>query len=330
MHFYATAQLALAMTIALVLPPQALAAPVTQLVIGTGSVTGVYYPAGGAICRLINKNQKERTIRCSVLATEGSISNLHALDDNQINLAIVQSDAQLAYLRGSGEFSSKGANPHLRSLFSLYVEPLTIVARKDSDINGLTDLLGKRLDIGNPGSGDRSTMELLMQAEGWAANSFASVSELKGAERAQALCDNQFDAFVYVVGHPSGTIKEASGNCDINLVPVADDTVTKLLEEHPEYTKTIIPGRLYRGVDKDIPSFGVVATVVTTDTLSENIAYAIVNAIFSNFEQFKRLHPAFSTLNRKNMVIQGLTAPLHPGALKYYQEVGLVTREQQK
>lgn len=324
MLFTATRRQLLLLAIAALAFPMANATTINQLIIGTGSVTGVYYPAGGAICRLINKNQPQRTIRCSVQATEGSIANLQALQAQNINLAVVQSDAQLAALKGTEEFASTGPNSALRSLFSLYAEPLTIVARQDAGINSLSDLPGKRIDIGNPGSGDRSTMELLMRAEGWKAETFAQLGGLKGAERAQALCDNQFDAFIYVVGHPSGTIKEASGNCDINLVPVMDDAVKQLLKQHPEYTTAMIPGRLYRGVDDDIPSFGVVATVVTTESLPEPVAYAIVKAVFDNFEQFKRLHPAFSNLDKKRMTEQGLTAPLHPGALRYFKENGLM------
>lgn len=311
--------------VASALPTVALAAPqASSLIIATGSVTGVYYPAGGAVCRLINKTSGPLKLRCSVQATSGSIYNLQALRAHKVNLAVVQSDAQMAALKGQGEFVPAGADSELRSLFGLYVEPLTIVARQDANIQQLDDLAGKRVDIGNPGSGDRSTMDILMHSQGWDGKTFSEISELKGAERAQALCDNKIDAFVYVVGHPSGTIKEASSSCDINLVEISGTGVDNLLSAHPEYSRTIIPGRLYRGADQDIPSFGVSATLVTTSQLPDDVAYQLVKAVFDNFEQFKRLHPAFSHLNKQQMVSQGVSAPLHPGAKRYFIEAGLL------
>ncbi|MGL4220481.1 MAG: TAXI family TRAP transporter solute-binding subunit [Shewanella sp.] len=300
------------------------AAPTSSLIIATGSVTGVYYPAGGAVCRLINKSSTPLKLRCSVQATSGSIYNLQALRAHKVNMAIVQSDAQMNAVKGQDEFSSTGADNQLRSLFSLYIEPLTIVARQDANIQQLSDLPGKRVDIGNPGSGDRSTMDILMSSQGWNINTFAAISELKGAERAQALCDNKIDAFVYVVGHPSGTIKEASSSCDINLVEISGDEIDKLLSSHPEYSKAIIPGRLYRGADQDIESFGVSATLVTNSDLPDDTAYQIVKSVFDNFEQFKRLHPAFSQLKKQQMIEEGLSAPLHPGAKRYFIEAGLI------
>lgn len=299
-------------------------AATSKLTIGTGSVTGVYYPAGGAICRLINKDQKQHHLRCSVEASDGSIANLQRLQSHKLELAIVQSDAQKAALHGSDAFSETGPDQALRSLFSLYVEPLTLVTRQNSGISTLTDLPGKRIDIGNPGSGDRNTMNHLLQAMGWQLSQFAATTELKGAERAQALCDEKIDAFVYVVGHPSGTIKEASSSCDIGLVPVTGPQIDALLTAHAEYVPAVISGNLYRGVDQETPTFGVSATVVTTTNLSDEAAYHVVKAVFDNFEQFKRLHPAFANLKKEQMVKQGLTAPLHPGALRYYQEQGLL------
>ncbi len=316
--------------LSVVIPIWLLAAPAfattqtSSLIIATGSVTGVYYPTGGAVCRLINKISSTPKLRCSVQATSGSIYNLRALQEHKVNLAVVQSDAQRAAVKGQAEFASTGPDSGLRSLFGLYVEPLTVVARQDANIQNLDDLLGKRVDIGNPGSGDHSTMTVLMNSLGWTMDSFAAVSELKGAERAQALCDNKIDAFVYVVGHPSGTIKEASSSCDIRLVDISGVSIDKLVADHPEYSKTIIPGRLYRGADQDTPSFGVSATLVTNSDLPDETAYQLVKAVFENFEQFKRLHPAFSQLTKQQMVSQGLSAPLHPGAKRYFMEVGLL------
>lgn len=292
--------------------------------IGTGSVTGVYYPAGGAICRLLNKYQAPRLVQCTVDATGGSLDNLEGLKQGKYQVGIVQSDIQQAARSGTGGFAEAGPDTHLRSLFSLYVEPLTLVTRADTGIQSLEDLPGKRIDMGNPGSGDRNTMHVLMDAMQWNEDQFADIGALNGAERAAALCNKRYDAFAYVVGHPSGTVNEASSSCNIRLLPVTGDAIDRLLKTHPEYTAVNIPAKLYRGIDNETPTFGVVATVVATDQLPDEVAYALVQAIFTNLEQFRRLHPAFTTLTPEMMLSRGLTAPLHPGAQHYYQASGLL------
>ncbi len=294
------------------------------LQIGTGSVTGVYYPAGGAICRLLNKYQPTRLVHCTVDASGGSLDNLQGLREGKYQVGIVQSDIQQAALTGEGGFAEIGPDSHLRSLFSLYVEPLTLVTRTDTEIQSLEDLPGKRIDMGNPGSGDRNTMHVLMDALQWNESQFADIGALNGAERAAALCNKRYDAFAYVVGHPSGTVNEASNSCNIRLIPVNGKAIDHLLKTHPAYTAVEIPARLYRGVDTATPTFGVVATVVTTDQMPDEVAYTLVQVIFTNLEQFRRLHPAFAQLTPEMMVSRGLTAPLHPGAQRYYQDSGLL------
>lgn len=297
----------------------------TFVSLGTASVTGVYYPAGGAICRLVNKSRDEFGVRCSVESTAGSIYNLQAVRSGELDFAIVQSDWQYYAYRGQNEhFQDLGADRDLRAVFALHAEPFTVVARKDAKITRFEDLKGRRVNIGNPGSGQRGTMDVLMKAMGWDVSAFKRVSELRASEQARALCEDKIDAMVYVVGHPSGAVKEATIACDAVLVQVDNPAVQTLIESHPYYRRVTIPGGIYGGTDQDVNTFGVGATLVTSASVSEDVVYALVKSVFDNFDSFQRLHPAFSGLTKESMVKDSLTAPLHPGALKYYREVGLV------
>ncbi|MGD8429435.1 MAG: TAXI family TRAP transporter solute-binding subunit [Ectothiorhodospiraceae bacterium] len=292
--------------------------------IGTGGVTGVYYPAGGAICRLMNKDRKDHGIRCSVESTGGSVYNLNAIRDGELDFGVAQSDWQYHAYNGTSKFKDQGPFKKLRAVFSLHPEPFTVVARADSGIKNFADLKGKRVNVGNPGSGQRGTMEVLMEAMGWKMSDFALASELKSAEQASALCDNKIDAFVFTVGHPSGSIKEATTACDTNLVNVNNDAVKKLVDDNPYYSFATIPGGMYRGTDEDVTTFGVRATVVTTSDEPDDVVYNLVKAVFENFDDFKSLHPAFAVLKKEEMIKQSLSAPLHAGAKKYYEEAGLM------
>lgn len=294
------------------------------ITIGTGSVTGVYYPTGGAICKLVNKGRKEHNIRCSVESTGGSGYNVNTIRAGELDLGVVQSDSQYNGYNGLGEFSEFGPYKKLRAVFSLHTEPFNIIVRSDSGIEGLKDLAGKRVNIGNPGSGDRATMGVVMNAMGWTNDSFKLASELKGSERSQALCDNKIDAFIYMVGHPNGSIKEATTSCDAKLISATGPQIDKLVADNPYYTYTTVPADMYRGTNTDVKSFGVAATLVTSADVSDAVAYNVAKAVFEDFDTFKRLHPAFANLKKEDMVKAGISIPLHPGAVKYYKEVGLL------
>ncbi len=300
------------------------AADQTFVTIGTGGVTGVYYPTGGAICRLVNKTRKQHGIRCTVESTGGSVYNLNTIAAGELDMGVAQSDWQYHAYHGTSKFKEKGPNKDLRAVFSIHPEPFTVVARKDSGIKNFKDLKGKRVNIGNPGSGQRGTMEVVMKAFGWTKADFKLASELKSAEQSKALCDNKIDAMVFTVGHPSGSIKEASTSCDSVLVNVTGPEIDKLVEENDYYRKAVIPGGMYRGTDEDTHTFGVGATFVTSAKVPEDVIYNVVKAVFENFNEFKKLHPAFKVLKKEEMIKDGLSAPLHKGAVKYYKEAGLM------
>ncbi|OEF22985.1 TAXI family TRAP transporter solute-binding subunit [Vibrio rumoiensis] len=294
------------------------------ITIGTGAVTGVYYPAGSSICKLINKGRQQHHIRCSIESTAGSVDNIDALRMGKMDAVISQSDWQYQASKGYPDFKNKTPYSNMRALFSLYSEPFNVIARNDSGIKTLSDLAGKRVNIGNIGSGDRATMDMVMKQFSWTNKSFSLVTELTGASRAQALCDNQIDAFISILGHPNASIKEATTSCGAKLIPTTSKAIDDLVSTHPYYAYTSVPANLYPNNDKDIKSFGMLSVVSVDSELSEEIAYNITKAVFDNFDTFKRLHPAFALLKKENMVKDGISVPLHPGAIRYYKEVGLL------
>ncbi|TFH86325.1 TAXI family TRAP transporter solute-binding subunit [Billgrantia azerbaijanica] len=294
------------------------------ITIGTGGQTGVYYVVGQSVCRMVNRGSDEHNIRCNAPSTGGSVANVNGMKSGELDMGVVQSDVQYRAYKGEENFADDGPWEEMRAVFKMHGEPLTVVARADSGIEHFSDFPGKRVNIGNPGSGQRNTMNVLMDAMGWTEETFSLASQLDAAEQAAALADNNIDAMVYVVGHPNGSIQEATTTVDANLIPVTGPEVDELIETYPYYSKSVIPGGLYRGNDEDVETFGVSATFVTHAGLDEEIVYETVKAVFENFDRFKRLHPAFENLEEEDMISQGLTAPLHEGAARYYRERGWI------
>ena len=294
----------------------------TFVTIGTGGQTGVYYAVGQSICKLVNRGGDEHNIKCTAPSTGGSVANLNAIKAGEMDMGVAQSDWQYHAYNGTSKFEDQGANADLRAVFSVHPEPFTVVARADSGIETFADLKGKRVNIGNPGSGSRGTMEVVMNSLGWTKDDFSLAAELKSAEQAAAMCDNNVDAIVFTVGHPSGTIKEATTSCDAKLIPVTGSEVDTLASENDYYAKATIPGGMYNGTDTDTETFGVGATFVSSTNTDEETIYQIVKAVFDNFDRFKKLHPAFANLKEEDMIVNNLSAPLHDGAARYYQERG--------
>lgn len=289
------------------------------ITIGTGDITGVYYPAGGAICRLINKERAEHGLRCAVESTEGSAYNLFSLQRNEFDLAIVQSDWLYHASRGSSIFSEEGADHSLRLLFNLHSESFTVVARKDGLIKSFSDLKGKRVNIGSPSSGHRKTMELIMRRVGWSNKDFALATELPASEMADALCSDRIDAFVYMVGHPNTSVREATTFCDSTLIPLPGKLIKSFTEQYPFYRPAQIAGGMYRGNSEHTATFQVSASVVTNTRLSEEQGYQITRSVFDYLDKFKALHPALQQLSQESMIPeQKPLVPLHPGAKKFF------------
>ena len=289
--------------------------------IGTGGVTGVYYPTGGAICRLVNKDRKEHGIRCSAESTGGSIYNINTIKAGELEFGVAQSDWQYHAYNGTDKFEEAGPYKDLRAVFSVHPEPVTVIASDGSGINTLTDAKGKRLNIGNPGSGTRGTWEVIEAALGWKRSDLKLAAEMKSAETGQAVCDGKLDAYFWLVGHPSALTQESLATCDAHLVSVEGKAIDKLVADNSFYRKAVIPAGMYNN-KQDIATFGVGATFVTSAKVSDEVVYTVVKAVFDNIDDFRKLHPAFADLKEAEMIKDGLSAPLHSGAVKYYKERG--------
>jgi TRAP transporter TAXI family solute receptor len=292
------------------------------ITIGTGGVTGVYYAVGGAVCRLMNKDRKAHGIRCSVESTGGSAFNINTIKGGELDFGLAQSDVHYNAVKGQAQFKDVGAYADLRSVYSVHPEPFTVLARKELNARRFEDLKGKRVNVGNPGSGTRASMDELLEALGWKISDFSLASELKADEHGPALCDNKIDAFYYGVGHPSANIQDPTTSCGARLVSISGPAVDKLLSGKPYYAKATIPGGMYANNPQPTETYGVMATMVTSAKVPEAVVYQLVKATFDNFEEFKKLHPAFANLKAEEMVKNGLSAPLHAGAEKYYKEKG--------
>lgn len=292
------------------------------ITIGTGGVTGTYYPTGGAICKMVNKLKKETGIRCSVESTGGSVYNVNTIQAGELDFGIAQSDTVFQAYNGEGKFAGK-AITELRSAIAIYPELLAFVVNKESGIKTLADIKGKKVNVDVPGSGTRMTTEIVLDAVGIKMSDLALVNELKSTEGPTMLQDNKIDGYFGVFGHPTANIKDAASSTDIDLVPVDGPAIDALIAKYPYYAKGIISGTFYQGVTNDVPSIGVKAVLVTSDKVSEKVVYTVVKTILNNFGEFKALHPAYKTITKKSL-LDGLSVPQHPGAIKAFKEDGLL------
>jgi len=311
------------LALGLMVSPTPVVAKTTFVTIGTGGITGVYYPTGGAIARIVNKKRKVYGLRCTVESTGGSVFNVNAVMAGDLEFGVVQSDRQYQAMRGLAEWKDKGPQKDLRAVFTIHPESITLVAADDAGIKSINDLRGKRVNIGNPGSGQRQNSIDGLTNAGINYQKDLKAEGVKAAEAPGLLQDGRIDAFFYTVGHPSGAIKEATaGRRKVHFVPITG--VDKLLQKYPYYAKAHIPIKLYPGATntKDVSTFGVKATFVTSAKVPDRVVYAVTKEVFDNFESFKKLHPAYQVLTKQNM-LEGMSAPIHPGAMKYYKESGL-------
>ena len=302
--------------------------------IGTGGPTGVYFQVGNAICKMLHKSAiaKEhgrkkgidKAYRCTAPSTGGSNYNIGQIKDGEFQFGVAQSDWQFHAYNGSSKWKGKQYS-NLRAVFSVHNEPFQIWARKKAKVKDFAGLKGKTVNIGNPGSGQRGTMEVLMGAMGVDNSYFKGVTELTSSEQVKALCDGKIDAYGYSVGFPNGAMEQAA-TCAAKALPInlTGSEVQGLIDGAPYYAAATIPAKTYTGQKKDVTTFGVKATVVTSADVSEDLVYQVTKAVFENFDSFRNQHPAFGPLEKKNMISDGLSAPLHPGAIKYYKEAGLM------
>ena len=296
--------------------------------IGTGGPTGTYFVVGNAICRLVDEaaaegrdEERQNELRCSAPSTAGSIYNIAQIQVGTLDFAIVQSDWQYHAYYATSKFEGKRFKD-LRAVFSLHAEPFQLLVGGASGIRSWDELRGKRVNIGNPGSGQRSTMEVLMKIHNTSKDDFKQASELPSSEQSQAMCDGKIDAFGYIVGVPNAGVAQAANGCGARIIPLASSLIDKLVEKRPYYTFTTIPKSTYKTTKSDVRTFGPKATFVTSGRTSDVTVYEVVRAVFENLENFKKLHPSLKHLDPKTMISEGLSAPLHKGAVRYYKEKG--------
>ena len=297
----------------------------TTMTIASGRPGGLYHPVAGAICKLVNEHTADHGITCTVGFGVGSVTNIEAMRDGEVNFAMAQSDTQRDAMQGTGPFAEDSPFEKMRSVASLFVEQVTIVTRKDKNIREFADLKGKRVYPSEPGSGGYVIMQELFKGEGWQPGDITEITDADytAPDAAEALCDNELDAFSVTVGHPSPLIKEAAAMCDIVLIPVEGPAVDKLIAGELLYAKSVVPGGMYRGNSQDTPGLGLVATLVTTTDVAPDVVYEVTKALFGGIDRLREASPLFRSLTIEQMANDGLSAPLHEGAARYYSEAGL-------
>jgi hypothetical protein len=300
--------------------------------IGTGGPTGVYFQVGNAICKMVAKIQSkdhgrkkgtDKAYRCSAPSTGGSTYNIGQIMEGELQFGVAQSDWGYHAYNGTKPDKVKPFS-NLRSVFSAHPEPFQIIVGKSSKIKDWNSMKGKKVNIGNPGSGQRGTFEVLMEAHGVDTGYFGSTSELTSSEQSGALCDKKIDAFGYTVGVPNAGVAQSTDGCGAKIIDLNTDAVKKLVSDNPFYAFATIPKGTYKTSKKDVTTFGVMASVVSSADVPDDLVYSVVKAVFENLDDFKKQHPAFANLDPKKMIVDGLSAPLHPGAIKYYKEAGLM------
>ena len=315
---------AVATTVASCLAPITIAErpPVT---IATANPAAIYYPVGNAICRIVNLAEADdRAMRCGAIVSEGAAANVEKVRGGEATFGLTQSDLAYGAYRGEGSFAAIGPDRELRTVIALQRESFTVIARADSDIREFQDLRGKRVGIGTVGAGYTFTRDVVLGSYGWTISDFDRALELGPVEQNQTLCHGEVDAIIFEAVHPDGLTQEATSECRARLVRVAGPPIARLLATHPYYVASVIPGGMYDGNPRDTPTFGTQTLLVTSARQSDDLAYAVVKAVFEGFADFRRLHPALATLTRRDMVPSEAVIPIHPGALRYYREAGLL------
>jgi hypothetical protein len=296
----------------------------TPVTLATGTPGAVYHPVGNAICRMFNLADEHQPMPCVAVSSDGSVANVRRIESGDSTFGLSQTDVAYAAFHGEGPFAAAGPDPKLRLLIALYPEAFTVAARADTDIRNFQDLHGKRIGLGRSGAGYTFTRDVVLGFYGWTILDVDRVLELTPAEQNQALCGDRVDAIIFQAGHPNGLTQEVTTGCRARLVRVVGPPIDRLLTAHSYYVASVIPGGMYAGNPQDVPTIGTQAMLVTSSDQPDELAYSLVKAVFENFTDFRRLHPALSALKVEDMVPSEAVMPIHPGALRYFREAGFL------
>jgi TRAP transporter TAXI family solute receptor len=296
-----------------------------MLSISTGNITGVYYSAGSAISKMHNRKRKEYNLRLLTEASEGSVANVENVIDGTSAFGIAQANA--LYFAKKGEHYWQGKpQSKLRSVLGLYTEAFTVIAAVDANINSLTDFAGKKLNIGELGSTDNLQARSILNSVGLDPEKDLTISEKPTYEASELLQQGAIDAYLYTVGHPNLSVKEAShGDRKIMIVAPSQEYIDSLTSQNEALVERIIQVDYYTKIANKEPvrTIGVKAILFCNADVDEQVVYHIVKEVFDNFDLFKRQHPAFVNLTPEKLS-SGLIVPLHPGAERYFREAGLL------
>lgn len=298
-----------------------LRAPVT---IAASGPSAQYFPVANSICRVTNlAGTLDSNKRCRVIASTGAVKNVALVRRGRAKFGLTQSDLADGAFRGQGLFAELGAARNLRSVVGLHRETFTILAGPNTNIRSFEDLRGRRIGIGKVGAGHTFTRDIVLDLYGWTISDFDRLLELGPVDQSETLCAGRVDAIIFEAVHPDGLTQEATSRCGANLVHVARAPIDKLFAR-PYYDISLIPGGMYENNPDNTVSFGTQTILVTSAHQPDDVVYAVVKAIFENFEDFRRLHPALVALKRDALVSNEALLPIHPGALRYFREAGLV------
>ena len=283
--------------------------------IGTGGTAGTYYPIGGAMAEILNKEIPGMS--ASAQSTGASVANVNMLGDGTIDLATVQNDIAYYAAHGTEMFVDKKVDG-LKGVASLYPETCQFVTLKSSGIKSLSELKGKRIAVGAVGSGVEANVRQILAAYGINYDDI-DAQYLSFAEGASALKDGNVDVAVLTAGYPTASVQDIAAQNPVRLLPVEDKIADDLIAQYPFYTKTVIPGGTYAGFDEAVPSVAVMAMLVAGPTVNEELGYKVTKAIFSHLDRLQAAHAVGKQITRDS-VKAGMSLPMNEGAEKYFNE----------
>lgn len=299
---------------------------ISHLLMGTGSVQGAYFPIGGVICRLVNRNKHLHKIRCSLESTSGSIANLRDLEQQKFDLVFAQSDWQYHAYNGSSTFKKDGPNANLRAVFALEADPLALLVKQDSEIQSFDDLSGKKVSFGYTRSLQHRIINDYLEAKQWSNKNFEEVRPMSDQRQVREICENELQAILLLSSSLSDRLSNLASDCKLRMLPIEGEEVKQVIAQKPYYRTAKVLRGMFLESDQEIMSFGLGATAIASQNTSPKAIYHIVKEVAENFNDFKSLHPSLAALDKRELSHAGIAIPLHPGAIRYYQEARLLKK----